>query len=241
MAQMLDGVFAFCVIDTKKKEVHTGRDTFGVRPMFTLKKAGEKDAGILAVSSEVKALLPLLKHFQKHGEEVIINPFPPAQYASYGLSHDGKTTFIEQKAYTEVGKPPLFDTSVTPRSTNVMENIRSLFTEAVRKRLMAERRVGRLLSGGLDSSLVASYITKLAKENGIDYPVQTFSIGMEGSTDIAAARKVAEHIGKSRVHFSGLSYLVASKQGPLSIDVSCIPTNNNVVESRSGWTKILET
>ena len=203
MAQMLDDVLAFCVIDPKKKEVHIGRETFGVRPMFTLKKAGEKDAGNLAVSSEVKALIPLLKHFQKHGEEVIINSFPLPQYTSYGPSDDGKTIFIEQKAYTEVGKPPLFDTSVKPDSSDVVENIRNLFTEAVRKRLMAERRIGCLLSGGLDSSLVDSYITKLAKENGIDYSVQTFSIGMEGSTDIIAARKVAEHIGKSSAHFSG--------------------------------------
>ena len=195
MAQMLDGVFAFCIIDTKNKEVHIGRDTFGIRPLFTLSVAG-KETGILALSSEAKALVPLIKNFEKNGSKIVVKPFFPGQYASYSLSPDGQTTFIEQKAYTKIGKPPVFETSVKSDSSDVMENIRKLFSEAVSKRLMADRRIGCLLSGGLDSSLVASYLTKLAKESGIDYPIQTFSIGMEGSTDVAAARIVAKHIGK---------------------------------------------
>ena len=195
MAQMLDGVFAFCVIDTKKKQVHIGRDTFGIRPLFTLSVEG-KSTGILAVSSEAKALIPFIENFEKNGDKIVVKPFPPGQYASYSLSPKGQTTFIAQKPYTEIGKPPVFETNVKPDSPDVMENIRKLFTEAVRKRLMADRRIGCLLSGGLDSSLVASYLTKLAKESGIDYPIQTFSIGMEGSTDVAAAQKVAKHIGK---------------------------------------------
>merc|ERR1711881_165218 len=61
-----------------------------------------------------------------------------------------------------------------------------------KKRLMAERRIGCLLSGGLDSSLVAALVVKLCREQGVKYPIQTFSIGMEGSTDLAAAKKVAK-------------------------------------------------
>ena len=207
MAQMLDGVFAFCVVDTKNKQVHIGRDTFGVRPLFVLKKAGKKNAGILAVSSEAKALFPLMIQFKKQGCKMKISPCPPGQCASYCLSPNGKTTFIEQKAFTGVGTLPLFETNVKPVWNDVMQNIRNLFTEAVRKRLIGDRKIGCLLSGGLDSSLVASYLTKLAKENGIEYPVQTFSVGMEGSTDIVAARKVAQHIGKSISYLSVLIYL----------------------------------
>ena len=195
MAQMLDGIFAFCIIDTKKNEVHIGRDTFGIRPMFTLSVEG-KETGILGLSSEAKALVPLIKHFEINSNKMIVEPFPPGHYASYGLSPAGQTTFIERKAYTQIGKPPVYETSVKPDSSDVMENIRKLFSEAVRKRLMTDRRIGCLLSGGVDSSLVASYLTKLAKDSGIDYPIQTFSIGMEGSTDVAAARIVAKHIGK---------------------------------------------
>uniref|UniRef100_A0A3B1IL22 Asparagine synthetase n=1 Tax=Astyanax mexicanus TaxID=7994 RepID=A0A3B1IL22_ASTMX len=74
-------------------------------------------------------------------------------------------------------------------------NIRILFENAVRKRLMAHRRIGCLLSGGLDSSLVAATLVKLSKEQKLQYPIQTFAIGAEDSPDIAAARKVAAHIG----------------------------------------------
>ena len=193
-AQLLDGVFAFCIIDTKKKEVHIGRDTFGVRPMYTLSVIGKK-TGILAICSEAKGLVPIGEHAKENGNNIEIKPFLPGYYASYSLAVDGLTTVLKCEPYTYIGKPPEFDTRVQPKSSDVMENIRDMFSEAVRKRLMADRRIGCLLSGGLDSSLVASLLTKLAKEEGIDYPIQTFSIGMEGSTDLEAARKVASHIG----------------------------------------------
>jgi asparagine synthase (glutamine-hydrolysing) len=71
-----------------------------------------------------------------------------------------------------------------------LKNIEVLLFAAVRKRLMSHRRIGCFLSGGLDSSLIASMLVRLAKEEGISYPIQTFAIGMEDSTDVLAARKV---------------------------------------------------
>ena len=68
--------------------------------------------------------------------------------------------------------------------------MRDLLTMGVKKRLMADRRIGCLLSGGLDSSLTTALLVKLSKELGITYPIQTFSTGMEGSTDLMAAKKV---------------------------------------------------
>lgn len=95
-------------------------------------------------------------------------------------------------------------------------NIRNLLTQAVEKRMMSNRRIGCLLSGGLDSSLIASILVKLSKEKGLPYSIQvnenfilnlerhyiysifrlqTFSVGMADSPDILAARQVAKHIG----------------------------------------------
>ncbi|XP_020913586.1 asparagine synthetase [glutamine-hydrolyzing] [Exaiptasia diaphana] len=192
-AQMLDGVFAFCIIDTKKKQVHLGRDTFGVRPMFRLTMKGMLEAP-LAMCSEMKSLVDIEKHIADNGHKTELAAFPPGHYASYSMSADGLLSLIKTGPYTHIGKRPVFETKVQPKSSDHFENIRVIFTEAVRKRLMADRRIGCLLSGGLDSSLVAALLTKLAKEAGIDYPIQTFSIGMEGSTDVMAARKVAAHI-----------------------------------------------
>ena len=69
-------------------------------------------------------------------------------------------------------------------------NLRILFDNAVKKRLMTDRRIGCLLSGGLDSSLVAATLLKQLKEAQVQYPLQTFAIGMEDSPDLLAARKV---------------------------------------------------
>lgn len=54
----------------------------------------------------------------------------------------------------------------------VHANIRNLLTQAVEKRMMSNRRIGCLLSGGLDSSLIAAILVKLSKEKGLPYPIQ---------------------------------------------------------------------
>lgn len=78
--------------------------------------------------------------------------------------------------------------------------ITSRLIKAVQSRLMSDRPIGCLLSGGLDSSLIAAILVKvLGVEN-----LRTFSIGMPGSTDLYYAKKVADHLGTNHteVHFT---------------------------------------
>ena len=77
----------------------------------------------------------------------------------------------------------------------IKEKIRQLFTQAVDKRLMSDRPIGCLLSGGLDSSLVSALVSR----NYEPYTLNTFSIGMKGSTDLYYANLAAKHI-KSNHH-----------------------------------------
>ncbi|XP_077977931.1 asparagine synthetase [glutamine-hydrolyzing]-like [Glandiceps talaboti] len=186
--KLLDGVYAFILLDTANRKVFLGRDLYGVRPMFRLLK----DDGFLAVSSEAKGLMGLAHGDNDHDIDVI--PFPPGHYEAYDLKMSGKVSFIERVQFNAVGDIPKWselEGNVKPSSEDQKENIRVLLKEAVRKRLMAHRRIGCLLSGGLDSSLICGLLCTTAKEEGITYPIQTFSIGMEGSPDIKAARKVA--------------------------------------------------
>ena len=101
---------------------------------------------------------------------------------------------IETKPFLEIGGSDF--TSVYPvHPTDIYANIRLLLKEAVKKRLMAERKIGCFLSGGLDSSLVTALLVQCLTEVGCDYKVQTFSIGMEESPDLKAARTVANYLG----------------------------------------------
>ncbi|XP_038580930.1 asparagine synthetase [glutamine-hydrolyzing] [Micropterus salmoides] len=193
MASLLDGVFAFVLLDTSNRKVFLGRDTYGVRPLFKLLT----DDGFLAVCSEAKGLKDIT-----HGTPANIVPFPPGHVELFDLKQNGKVRFIQMDQFHCCTKEPahaIYDTvERLPTSFDeetVKINIRTLFENAVRKRLMAQRRIGCLLSGGLDSSLVAATLVKLAKEEKLKYPIQTFAIGSEDSPDIIAARKVAAHIG----------------------------------------------
>jgi asparagine synthase (glutamine-hydrolysing) len=77
----------------------------------------------------------------------------------------------------------------------ICDNIRELFTKAVVKRLMSERPVGCLLSGGLDSSLVTAIVARELRKAAPDTVLNTYSIGLEGSVDLYWARRVAEYLG----------------------------------------------
>ena len=77
----------------------------------------------------------------------------------------------------------------------ICDNIRKLFTKAVVKRLMSERPVGCLLSGGLDSSLVTAIVARELRKTSPDTVLNTYSIGLEGSVDLYWARRVAEYLG----------------------------------------------
>lgn len=87
----------------------------------------------------------------------------------------------------------------TEENLQLYKEIVNVFTKAVEDRLMSDRPIGCLLSGGLDSSLVASVAANLLKKQ--NKKIKTFSIGMKEGTDIVFAREVATHIGSDHSEF----------------------------------------
>ena len=170
LARALDGEFAFILRDDERGVTIVGRDPYGVRPLFW----GSDAHGGLFFGSERKSIQQfVLKTFA----------FPPGEVWTI---YD---TRIEKKRYHTTPWIKL------PLSVNAMPLICSAFEEAVMKRVCTtERPIAALLSGGLDSSLVCAIAQKILKTLGKP-PLQTFSIGLEGSTDIAFAKKAADHIG----------------------------------------------
>ncbi len=167
----LDGVFALVLFDGD--HVIAARDPLGVKPLFY----GHDKDGVMWFASEMKAL-------QEHCLD--IHTFPPGQLYS---SVEGWITYYQ---------PHWYDTEVSAvrltKEAQVQSMLKTKLEEATKKRLMADVPLGSLLSGGLDSSLVAALAAKELKKSG--KRLTTFSVGLQaGTLDLLNAKKVAEHIG----------------------------------------------
>ena len=169
----LDGVFAFVLYDKVLDKTYIARDPYGVRPLFI----GLTENNEICICSEVKPITDFCKK---------IVPF---QIGSY-LNLQENTNNFDYKQYHNYDFKFNNDDEAT-----IKTNIRKLFIKAVNKRLMSDRPIGCLLSGGLDSSLVSALVAR----NYEPYKLNTFSIGMKGSTDLYYANLAAKHI-KSNHH-----------------------------------------
>ena len=191
LVEEIDGVFSFVCYREDTDEVCIARDRFGVRPLFW----GWNSHGELLVSSEAKSIMTLVD---------TVTPFPPGCYWKGSMKfreNGGVGTLVGTitEYYT-----PLYPVVVAKTNTSlkadeinlarVKAGIRDRFTLAVRKRLMSDRPVGCLLSGGLDSSLVSALVAREFKENGKG-DLLTFSIGLPGSPDLDYADRVSKWIG----------------------------------------------
>jgi asparagine synthase (glutamine-hydrolysing) len=170
----IDGVFV--MIYVARDFVFIARDPFGVRPLFHARYEGSH-----IWSSEVKGF---------PAGAINIRPFPPGTYSVY---YRGNGAFHDAKRFHTTSIVSL-DAFRTPRISHYC--LRDALVRAVQKRVMnTERPIAALLSGGLDSSLVASIAASELRPRGIK--LRTFSIGMIGSPDLKYARKVADYIGST--------------------------------------------
>ena len=93
-----------------------------------------------------------------------ISPFPPGHVRTYELGTQGQASLVsEKRAVTIGGSDPATEKGMT-LSSSVQTNVRTLLKEAVKKRLLTERRIGCMLSGGLDSSLVTGLVVECIRE-----------------------------------------------------------------------------
>jgi asparagine synthase (glutamine-hydrolysing) len=164
----LHGVFAIIIVDGDK--VIVGRDPYGVRPLFI-----QTFNSRIILSSEAKAL-------PTSGN---VKPFPPGYYAVIDI----KTLSVNYTQYHKQNIVPI------PRD-NVFLRIRETLEVAVQIRMLSERPIAALLSGGLDSSLIAALVQKELTDANRP-PLETFSIGFQGSEDLRYAKMVADHIGSN--------------------------------------------
>lgn len=165
MFKRLDAEFALIIYDGETGEYIAARDPIGIRPLYY----GYDKNGIILFASEPKNLVGIADK---------IMPFPPGHYYK-----DGKFY-----CYCDIAK---VDTLCTDDLETACKNIREKLIAGVEKRLVADAKVGFLLSGGLDSSLVCAIAAKSSEK-----PIKTFAIGMtEDAIDLKYAKQVADYIG----------------------------------------------
>jgi asparagine synthase (glutamine-hydrolysing) len=175
----MNGIFGFALYDVDNDSYFVARDHIGIIPLYM----GWDQNGTFYVASELKAL---------EGFCTKIELFPPGHYLD---SKNGNLVKWYKRDWTD------YD-AVKDNQTSI-DKIHDALEAAVHRQLMSDVPYGVLLSGGLDSSVTSALAKKYAA-NRIEtddtqpawYPqLHSFSVGLEGSPDLAAAKKVAEHIG----------------------------------------------
>lgn len=190
----LDGMFAWALYDVKKDRIVAARDPIGITTLYIGRSSKAPKAVMFA--SELKCLVDVCDK---------IEAFPP------GHVYDSETDKI-----TRYYEPKWWDAAQVPTTKVDLKVLRETLEKAVRKRLMSEVPYGVLLSGGLDSSLIAAIAARETNAAAPEPPVEShlagidadgklrntsgsrlhsFAIGLPGAPDLVAARKVAEYIG----------------------------------------------
>ena len=175
----MNGIFGFAIYDTQEDTYFIARDHMGIIPLYM----GWDQHGTFYVASELKAL---------EGVCTKIELFPPGHYY---YSKDDSPVRWYTRDWME------YD-AVNENSTSI-NDIHDALADAVHRQLMSDVPYGVLLSGGLDSSVTSALAKRFAAkriESGDEqtawWPqLHSFSVGLEGSPDLAAAQKVADHIG----------------------------------------------
>ncbi len=177
----MNGIFAFVLYDPKRKTYLIARDPIGVNPLYV----GWDRQENLYVASEMKALVDTCER---------IREFPPGHYF---LGHEAEKGF--QRYY----EPKWAEPGFYPLEPYDPVKLRSALEAAVHRQLMCDVPYGVLISGGVDSSVVAAVAAKFSSRRVDEddrvaawWPrLHSFAIGLEGAPDLLAARSVAKHIG----------------------------------------------
>lgn len=195
--QRINGQFALAIWDSRKKELFLARDRVGIRPLFYVDTPER-----LCFASEIKAILALEGTRELDLESL-------AEVFTLWTTVSGRTVFqgvrelppghflVVQKGQPPVPQPywqiPFYPSDPALRcAEEAAEQLRELLTDAVRLRLRADVPVGAYLSGGLDSSIIATLISRQGTSH-----LRTFSLGFQAAPfdESRYQRELIEHLG----------------------------------------------
>ena len=193
----LRGMFVFAIYDKEKHELVLARDFFGIKPLYYLKKEDK----VVAFASEMKSFLSLPDFKPEVNDEAVFNylsyqynplaetffknvfKLPPAHY----MTMDLKTGKTEQKKYWQFG----FKQNDALNEQGTTKEILEVMKDSVAHHMIADVPVGSFLSGGIDSSIIATLMQKVRGEQKI----KTFTVGFESLSEGKEARETAGPLG----------------------------------------------
>lgn len=224
-----NGMWAFAILDKTRQTVFCSRDRFGVKPFYYI-----NTPELFAFGSEIRQLLPFLKHVEAnpnvltdfiltsiadHAEETFfnnVNKLPASNNLIYTLSNH---TFKHQPYYQIKPNP----TIATLSAEDAVDHYMHLLEDAIRLRLRADVAVGTCLSGGLDSSTVASIAAPLYQSSsGRAFRGITAVSEQASNNESQYAQQVIEHSGMSWIQVrpsyadfvDSLPHLVLTQEEP---------------------------
>ena len=175
----LNGIFAFAIYDSINNKYLIARDHMGIIPLYM----GWDSDGTFYIASELKSLEGICNK---------IELFPPGHYL---ISGDDTPTLWYDKEWRDFDNVKNNETSI--------KDLHDALSDSVHRQLMSDVPYGVLLSGGLDSSITSALAKKFSskriesddKQNAWWPQLHSFSVGLEGSPDLIAAKIAADHIG----------------------------------------------
>ena len=185
---ILDGVYAFVIYDKNTNNIIAARDPYGVRPLYYY-----TEKNTIGFASELKEIYNLLVN------KCNINNFKPGYYSIFAINSNNSIDLklVKYNNFSFINQPYLCE-----NMNNLYSAIYDKIHKSVRKRVIetTERPVACLLSGGLDSSLIAALVNKELQNDNNETRRKNnkyFSIGLEGSEDLKYAKIVAQQLNSN--------------------------------------------
>jgi asparagine synthase (glutamine-hydrolysing) len=198
----LEGEFALVIIEMNDTslDIYIGRDKSGIRPVFisTLKHPDTNFITRIGFSSILKGLGDIEVDFEREELKDLysIRQVDQGEMIHFSFQSDTKSLKYRSERYHNLTPVVPFEGTLDDMRTRIFETL----YHAVSRRLVADRPLGALLSGGLDSSLVVAIAATELKKRNPPERLHTFSIGMPGSTDKEFAELVAKHYNTIHTH-----------------------------------------
>lgn len=194
---LLDGVFAFILFDYDLNKIYVARDPYGVRPLYYLcnpdyilsfENSDIKHNNVIGFASELKQLSEFcvsVNNYDIEQDLLLVKQLSGGEYMEFEYGEN--KWYLNNKIKYNSFKLNIFNETDID---NILITIHDLFCNAVKKRVeTTDRPIACLLSGGLDSSIVASLVSRY-------YPnqLETYSIGLQDSEDLKYAKIVAKYL-----------------------------------------------